>query len=64
MDPMKPSEMLLTKLGSALVHAEEALGPDGRALDRQTFERLMEDPDVEAWKGEMELRGLLPVKRG
>lgn len=62
-DVLKPSAQLLMKIGSALVHAEEFLSPHGHPLDKNTFDRLMRDSDLQEWIKEMTDLALLPVKR-
>jgi hypothetical protein len=60
-DPMQPSVTLLSKLGSAVVHAEELLSPHGHELDRTAFLALANDSEVRAWTKAM--GPLLPRKR-
>lgn len=62
-DALEPSDGLLVKLGSALVHADEAMSKNGVALDEQTFRALLADPEIQMWIGAMNGMGLLPVKR-
>lgn len=63
MDPLKPGVGLLVKLGSALVHADEAMSENGVAEDEATFRRLLADPEVVPWIDAMNDSGFLPVKR-
>ncbi len=63
-DPLKPSASVLSKLGSAIVHAQESLSPDGRPVDRQEFEQILKDPEVDEWMEGMTKLALLPVLRG
>lgn len=63
-DPLKPSADVLVRLGSALVHAEEAISPNGRPVDYSEFAKLMADPLVVEWIKGMNSMALLPVKRG
>lgn len=56
---MKPG--LAAKVGSILVHVEEALSLDGRDVDWQAVFVLMNDPEVKAWI--KELGTLVPRKR-
>jgi len=58
-----PEIGLLIKLGSAIVHADECLGPDGRVLDQQVFQELIKDAEVKAWLEQGTRMALLPVKR-
>lgn len=61
LDPLRPGVELLSKLGSMIVHADEAFSPDGHLFDREAFQNLLKDADVQAW---MKAMGpLLPVKR-
>lgn len=62
-DPLHPPASLLVKLGSIIVHADEALGPGGHHFDVQTMQTLLEDPEVERWLAEMDVLALLPKKR-
>jgi hypothetical protein len=62
-DCLKPEAGLLIKLGSALIHAEEFLSPHGHPFDKDTFDTLMRQPDVQAWIKEMNDLALLPKKR-
>lgn len=63
-DPLKPSVKVLVKLGSAIVHAKEALSEDARLIDKREFEQVLEEPDVAEWMGDMNTMALLPVMRG
>lgn len=58
---LKPSLGLLVKLGSIIVHADEAFSPDGRKIDQDECVRLIRDPKVQEWIKDM--GALLPVKR-
>lgn len=65
-----PTMVLLCKLGSIAVHAEEmledkALGSKSNsfAFDKSAIMTLLKDPDVLAWMAEMRASALLPVKR-
>jgi hypothetical protein len=62
-DPLKPSVSLLCKLGSAVVHAEELLSPDGHDFDRTALDAVLTDPDVCEWLKAMGAMALVPVKR-
>lgn len=62
-NPMTPSNTLVCKLGSAIVHADEALSPHGVPEDVQAFRALLNDPDLQSWMKRMAEMGLLPVKR-
>ena len=60
-EPTKPSLVLLVKLGSIVVHADETLSSDGRAIDRNVTIGLINDPEVQEWIEQM--GALLPHKR-
>lgn len=63
-NPLKPSTALLCKLGSILVHVEEANGPGGHEVDVHAVNSGLQDPEVQAWLRAMGKMALLPVKRG
>jgi hypothetical protein len=54
---------LAVKLGSLLVHAEEATEDGAHAFDLHAMRALISDPEVQAWREEMDKLALLPVKR-
>jgi hypothetical protein len=62
-DPLKPSAALLVKIGSLVVHLEEAMSAKGHHFDKAVIESLQADPDVQQWFVEMTQLALLPVKR-
>lgn len=62
-DALKPSAALLVKLGSIAVHAEELLSPTGHHFDRIAIQSLLEDPEVVAWRAQMDSMAFLPKKR-
>jgi len=63
-DHLKPSPALLSKLGSAIVHAAEGRDARGHAFDWVAFDTLVySDPDVREWLRMMNDDGLLPIKR-
>jgi hypothetical protein len=62
-NPLQPSASLLCKIGSVIVHFDEAASPDGRHLDMDVARRLLADPDVSEWIAAMNSMALLPVKR-
>jgi hypothetical protein len=62
-DPLKPSVSLLVKLGSILVHVDEAISPTGHPFDAHTVHTLMADPEVGAWLKSMDTMAFLPKKR-
>lgn len=63
MPDLTPSVSVAIKLASAIVHAEEYMSPSGHPVDRDTFERLMLDPEVGAYMQALADNALLPVKR-
>lgn len=63
MNPLAPSSSLLCKIGSALVHVEEARGKKGHAFDWGAFDAILSDPEVKAWLADMDRLALLPKKR-
>lgn len=62
-DYTKPSLSLSCKLGSIVVHAEEAMSPDGHAFDLKAIIGLLNDAEVAEWLAEMRQAAFLPVKR-
>ena len=62
-DPLKPSPMLLAKLGSVVVHAQEYFSPSGHAFDRTALEQCANDPDVVEWVKAMDMLAMVPKKR-
>ena len=62
-DPLKPSAALLVKLGSLIVHLEEANSPTGHPYDKVAVEQLQADPEVMEWFTAMNKMAMLPVKR-
>ena len=63
MKALKPTPMLLCKLGSIAVHADEMLSADGHEFDRVALMQLMADADVKAWLQEMDDMAMIPKKR-
>ncbi len=59
----EPSLSLLVKLGSIAVHAEELTEPGGHDFDVGAIRALLADPEVRAWRAEMDAAALLPRKR-
>jgi len=62
-DPLQPSLALLCKLGSIIIHTEEARSAEGHAMDVLALASLRADPEVEAWLAVMQARALLPARR-
>lgn len=60
-DALKPNMTLLVKIGSALIHFDEATSAEGRGVDMAIARRLLEDSDVRKWIKDM--GALLPLKR-
>lgn len=60
---LQPSPSLLCKLGSIIVHVEEAHEPGGHAFDVMTTKQLLSDPEVVSWMASMRAMAMLPVKR-
>lgn len=62
-DPLRPAPALLAKLGSIIVHAEEAASPGGHPFDAEAIKALMDDAEVREWLQGMAKLAMLPVKR-
>lgn len=62
-DPFHPETNVLIKLGSALVHYMEYFSLGGDEIDRDSAERLLEDPELTEWLLEMDKMALLPKWR-
>lgn len=60
---LKPSAVILIKLGSIAVHAEEMLSGKGHHFDVEVLKALLNDSDVKTWLAEMDKLALLPQKR-
>lgn len=60
-DPLNPVPSLLMKIGSIVVHAEEALSNQGHDFDVCTILSLLQDQEVQQWIKAM--GPLLPRKR-
>ncbi len=58
-----PSLSLMCKLGSIIVHLEEASGPACSVFDVITTRTILNDPEVQDWLAAMRKAALLPVKR-
>lgn len=63
MSMMNPDAALLVKLGSIIVHFDEATSPNGHDFDINTARTLLADPDVKAWIDAMTKAAMLPQKR-
>lgn len=62
-DALKPSAALLAKLGSIVVHVEEARSPGGHHFDWHTTDVLMQDDEVKEWLNSMQKMAMVPRKR-
>ncbi len=58
-----PTTVLLCKLGSIAVHADEMLSADGHEFDRVALQMLLADADVKQWLAEMDKMAMIPKKR-
>lgn len=68
MNALTPEPSLLAKLGSIVVHVEEAADCDaspvhGHLLDQVALGTLLDDPEVVEWIKHMRKLALIPVKR-
>ena len=59
----RPPLALLVKLGSIMVHVEEASSVDGHEFDWVALRGLLADPEVLEWRKAMDAAGFLPKKR-
>lgn len=62
-DTFAPPIALLAKVGSILVHVDEAVGAGGHEFDWVAVRSLLADREVQEWLEGMRAKGLLPVKR-
>ena len=62
MNPLQPSDRTLVKLGSLIVHYQEARD-QGHEFDRIAVQQLERDKEVIDWLAAMQALALLPVKR-
>lgn len=62
-DCFAPPVGLLAKLGSIIVHVDEAAGEGGHEFDWVAIRSLMADREVQEWLVAMGNKGLLPKKR-
>lgn len=62
-DPFKLEASLAAKVGSILVHIEEATSDDGHPFDMEAVKALIRQPDVVAWIASLQKIALVPVKR-
>ena len=62
-DPFKMTPSAAAKVGSFLVHVEEAMSGKGHKFDVIAAQHLLEDEEVQAWLAGLRALALLPVKR-
>ncbi len=62
-DPLKPSAGVLVKLGSIVVHLEEARSKDVHEFDLHALKSLLSDTEIIRWLKAMDKMALLPKKR-
>ena len=62
-DPLKPSALLMIKIGSLAIHADEIVETHGANLDFDgpAVKSIIEDPEVKEWIASMGV--MLPRKR-
>lgn len=60
---LRPEPNVLVKLGSLMVHADEMLGENGHELDAAAIRGLLADPELVAWREQMNELAFLPVMR-
>ena len=58
----KPTDSLLCKLGSLIVHLEEH-AETGHPFDRTAYAAIRSDAEIEQWFADMAKLGLLPIRR-
>lgn len=54
---------LQAKVGSIVVHAEEATSAHGHAFDLEVLRTMIQDPVVQNWLARLRELALIPVKR-
>lgn len=59
----KPNTSLLCKLGSIVVHTQEAKSTHGHDYDWIALNLLLADPEIEDWIEKMDKLALIPKKR-
>ena len=62
-EAMKPSPILLAKLGAMVIHASEVVDPAGCTFDHESFHRLLKDEEVKEWLEKMGKLSLIPRKQ-
>lgn len=63
MNVLAPEVSLLAKIGSIVVHIDEAAGDGGHHFDWIAIRSLLADQEVQFWIAAMGKRGFVPVKR-
>ena len=58
-----PDISTLSKIGSIIVHVDEALSSKGHPLDIEDIKALINDRDVRQWLSAMDKAALLPLRR-
>lgn len=61
--PLSPDVRTLAKIGSLLVHVQEAMEEGGHWFDVAAVKSLLNEPDVREWIVAMDKLALLPKKR-
>lgn len=62
-DTYAPPIALLVKLGSIVVHADEAVSDGSHQFDTAAIKSLVSDREVQAWLASMDAASFLPVRR-
>lgn len=62
-DTFSPPVQLIAKVGSILVHVDEALSDDGHRFDWATVRSMLADREVQQWLAALQSHALVPVKR-
>lgn len=62
-DALKPGPALVAKVGSILVHMEEARSNEGHHYDWAALDSLMADPEVQEWLTGLRALSMVPRKR-
>lgn len=62
-DPFELSAALAAKIGSIVVHAEEAVSDDGHPFDVEAIKVLVSQPDVQEWLLALSSMALVPRRR-
>lgn len=60
---LRPEPNVLVKLGSLMVHADEITSPDAHEADAAAIRSLLSDPDIVAWREQMDALAFLPIMR-